>query len=256
MRNPKRRGRPSRITWITWTTWIAWIKGVGVVLLASAVGTSAFAAYAGARAALASSHFQVKRVEWRGLGHRTEGAMMARIGPVIGRNLFRLDAGRIHRALRADPWVKAAVIRKHFPDTLQIGVVERRPAAVEMDARDRAVLRDAEGVVLERDGTYAPALPRLIHFQPAAFAQALALAPLLADRPQARIDLSDAEDIKVRMSGQVLHFGAGEYEGRWARFLLIENDLKRWGASEIDVDLRFAEKVVVRLTAPQTERYL
>ncbi len=232
------------------------LKKIGVLLLALAVGLSTFALYTGVHAILTSGYFSVKRIGWAGLTRPQTEVLQAWLQPVVGRNLFRLDIDHLQTLLLTHPWVKTAQVKKIFPDRIHIRVTERIPAAVQIDEKGRLLLRDEEGRMLERGGEYPASLPRLIRFRPEGYTQALALGRLTAERPEAQIDLSDPSDLRVHLGNRVIHFGKDDYPERWRRFLVIESELASWGPAGIDVDLRFKEKVIIRLTRPVSERYL
>jgi cell division septal protein FtsQ len=229
---------------------------MGVFLLAFVVGLSILALYTGAHAMLTSAYFSVKRIGWEGLTRPQTAVFQTWLQPVVGRNLFRLDTDYLQTALLAHPWVKTVQVKKIFPDRIHIRVTERTPAAVQIDEKGRLLLRDEEGRTLSRGGEYPASLPRLIRFQPEGYANALALGRLTAERPEAQIDLSDLSDLRVHLGNRVIHFGRDDYPERWRRFLVIESELASWGSEGIDVDLRFNEKVIIRLIRPVSERYL
>ncbi len=253
-RNKKRRARLSlaRLTgWLRPTFW--------AVLL----GGSLFALYVGGQRLTSAPLFQIREIRWAGLHHLNEAEMSARFRTVMGRNIFRVNIAQIQGELRANPWVKQAVIRKDFPDRLSITVLERVPTVVEMESAHGPLLRDEEGEILERvgeasdrlvNGAATSDLPRIIHYNPASYAKGLQLASLLSHTLEKEkiapslflIDLTDPEDLVVHFPEGVLHFGAESYDERWQRFLEIKDDLGRRGLADREIDLRFQRKVIVR----------
>lgn len=245
-RNKKRRSRLSGAGLIAWAR---------PTLLALLLGGLLFGVYAGSQRLATASLFQVREIRWRGLHHLKEAEMAPRLRSTLGRNLFRLNIAEIQGELLANPWVKEAVVRKDFPDQLTLIVTERVPAAVEIDPARGAVLRDEEGAILERGGDAPEALPRIVHYQPAAYAEGLRLASLLSERlkgeavdgrPAFIIDLADPEDLVVHLPEGMLHFGRGDYPARWQHFLEVRSDLERRGIADREIDLRFQRKVVVK----------
>lgn len=180
--------------------------------------------------------------------------MTARFRSIMGRSLFRVDITQIQREIQANPWVKEAVVRKEFPDRLRIQVIERVPASVEVDSTRRPLLRDEEGKILQQNGAPPEGLPRIVHYNPASYAQGLELASLVSETLKKEgaepvpfvIDLADPEDLVVHFPEWVLHFGGGDYSERWRRFLEIREDLDRRGISDREIDLRHRRKVIVK----------
>ncbi|TAJ98299.1 MAG: FtsQ-type POTRA domain-containing protein [Candidatus Manganitrophaceae bacterium] len=253
-RNKKRRSR------LSWARWIGWLRPTFWSVL---LGGSLFALYVGGQRLTSAPVFQVREIRWAGLHHLNETEMSARFRPVVGRNIFRVDIAQIQGALQANPWVKQAVVRKDFPDRLNIIVVERVPAVVEVESAQGPLLRDEAGEILERvgeasdrlgDGKAAGKLPRVIHYNPASYAKGLELASLLSRTLEKEsiepslflIDLADPEDLVVHFPEGVLHFGEGGYAERWERFLEIKEDLERRELTDREIDLRFERKVIVR----------
>ena len=210
-------------------------------------------------AALPRPFFGVRRITWEetipsGGPTRSVKARYARaFDRLRGVNIFRVHTAHLRQRLLADPWVKTAVVSKRFPDRLTIRVVARTPAAVEIDEHSEMVLRDETGVILERGGKDYPAeLPRIRHFQQGVYADALTLAPLLRDRPEAQIDLSDPDDLRIHLDLRMIHIGREDFLERWRRYVVIEPDLTAWGPVPLEIDLRFLDKVVVRRAGGST----
>ena len=62
--------------------------------------------------------------------------------------IFRVDTDAAEAALRAEPWIARASVRRRLPHTVVVDVVERRPAAVL--AADGLYLTDAAGRPFKR----------------------------------------------------------------------------------------------------------
>ena len=244
-RNKRRKVR------LSWARLLGWARPTFWAVL---LGGSLFALYAGTQRLMAAPLFQVREIRWAGLHHLSEGELSVRFRSVVGRNIFRIDLAPIQRELQADPWIKQAVVRKDFPDRLSIRVIERVPAAVEVESAQNPIVRDDEGKILGSDGEVRESLPRIIHYNPDSYAQGLQLASLLSstlakERTEPLpflIDLADPQDLIVHFPEGVLHFGEGDYADRWQRFLEIRDDLERRGIADREIDLRFTRKVVVK----------
>jgi cell division protein FtsQ len=203
------------------------------------------AGFFGVRGFLSSSYFQIKEIKWAGVKQIDEKELNRQFQFVLGRNLFLLSIADIHTALLSNRWVKEVVVSKVYPGRVDVTLTERVPAAVEIDpASNRMVLRDGEGVVLDegdRDN-----LPRVIYYNPNAYANALALAPLLSKRKDALIDLADSENLSVRLKKGVVALGDRDLKKRWERFSKVESDLTRRDIAPWEADLRFPSQVVVK----------
>lgn len=95
-----------------------------------------------------SPRFAVTHVEVHGEAVLTEDAIRARLPFAAGANIFRVDTDAAEAALRAEPWIARASVRRRLPHTVVVDVVERRPAAVL--AADGLYLTDAAGRPFKR----------------------------------------------------------------------------------------------------------
>lgn len=110
---------------------------------------------------LAAGTFETDRIHFSGL-HRVsydEAYEAADIRP--GDFMGTLDTGGAERSLESLPWVADARVRRRWPATVEVDVVERTPAAVALAAPGSWVLLDIEGRILTSPLTVVPELPRL-----------------------------------------------------------------------------------------------
>lgn len=59
----------------------------------------------------------------------SERQVQAAVQPHLGQGFFAVDLAAVHQALDALPWVDHVAVRKHWPDTLEIVLVEHRALA-------------------------------------------------------------------------------------------------------------------------------
>ena len=110
---------------------------------------------------LAAGTFEVDRVHFSGL-HRVsydEAYRAAGIEP--GDFMGTLGTGEAERTLEAVPWIADARVRRRWPATVEVDVVERSEAALALAAPGSWVLTDIEGRILTPPLTVLPELPRL-----------------------------------------------------------------------------------------------
>lgn len=100
---------------------------LAVVSLTAALG---FGAVRGRTWMLTSPFFGLARVE--AVGHvRVTPAEIKRLGGLArGLNLFQLDPAAIERGIGAHPWVKEVELRRRYPSTVSVRIVEHVPAAI------------------------------------------------------------------------------------------------------------------------------
>jgi cell division protein FtsQ len=73
---------------------------------------------------------RVKEIRFEGLSRATEAGLLE-LSPVqLGDHLLFVDGAAMEAALERHPWIASAEVRKRFPRTVEVRVVERHPAAL------------------------------------------------------------------------------------------------------------------------------
>ncbi len=234
------------------------ILGVSLV-----VGAGIFSLGLGFEKLSQLSVFKVQEIRWVGLHHLTDKKMDEKFDRLLGQNLFKLNIKTVHDRLLTHQWIKSATVKKEFPDTLVVIVVERKPASVEyehdpqfgalVDFSTAPYLIDQEGVILQQGGPFPPGLPRLLNVNPESYSAALSIGHLVKAYRGAYIDLSDHKNLKVYFTDPedgrkigILHLGQKQLPEKWQQFLHIERDLKKRGFPTWEIDLQFSGKAIVK----------
>lgn len=110
---------------------------------------------------LAAGTFEINRIHFNGL-HRVSydeayEAADIRTGDFMG----TLDTGEAERSLEELPWVADARVRRRWPASVEVDIVERTGAAIALAAPGSWVLIDIEGRVLTSPLAVLPEYPRL-----------------------------------------------------------------------------------------------
>ena len=74
--------------------------------------------------------FSVSTIQIGGVERAGIDAVLAAENVYLGRPLVLIRTGSVEEALRADPWVKEASVRRRFPDRVEIEIEERFEVAV------------------------------------------------------------------------------------------------------------------------------
>src|SRR6185436_17586616 len=135
---------------------IAWLTSrIGAAILAFVVVVSLLASFRSYL--LRAPKFAIGIKEIQGLRHLSEGQVLLKLKEIEeqDRSLFALDLDALRKSVELLPWVKAATVRRVWPDRLMIQVTERVPIAfVRID--DSTQMVDEEGVLLESKGEGLP----------------------------------------------------------------------------------------------------
>jgi cell division septal protein FtsQ len=170
-------------------------------------------------------------------------------------NLLILDIHTLKEKLVVHPWIKDVRVRKNFPSTLKIAILERQPSAVLKGSRFSLI--DREGIKLQEIGSlYNWNLPLFVdenNFNED-IAEKLNLAWAFLDNlnPSMResvatVDLTEYETVKVRLkeSPTWIIIGENQFQERMKLYLAQEPFLKEYGPLEY-VDLRFEERIYIK----------
>lgn len=79
---------------------------------------------------MGGEHWPLRTLRVQGALARVDRAQLqATVLPHARRGFFAVDLGAIQRTVDALPWVERAEVRKHWPDVLEVRIVEHRPFA-------------------------------------------------------------------------------------------------------------------------------
>jgi cell division septal protein FtsQ len=170
-------------------------------------------------------------------------------------NLLILDIHTLKEKLVVHPWIKDVRVRKKFPSTLKIAILERQPFAVLKGSC--LSLIDREGIKLQEiSSLYNWDLPLFVdenNFNKD-IAEKLNLAWAFLDNlnPSMResvatVDLTEHETVKVRLkeSPTWIIIGENQFQERMKLYLAQEPYLKEYGPLEY-IDLRFEERIYIK----------
>lgn len=127
-------------------------------------GVAVLGTLGGAVALLHSPIFGVRHLDLTGADHvtRTEVASVAKVGPDTP--LVDVNTQRAEAALESIPWVSQAVVRRQWPGTLHISLVDRVPVVQVQTMGGAWGEADATGKVLATSLTPWPDLVKLTGF--------------------------------------------------------------------------------------------
>ncbi|MDR2876839.1 MAG: cell division protein FtsQ/DivIB [Chromatiales bacterium] len=186
--------------------------------------------------------------------HVGRDEVTAVVAPLVAQGFFDTDVANIRVALLDLPWVRAAAVRRVWPDTLHVTLIE-----------ERAVARWEEGGLVNAEGrVFYPAaddvpkgLPLLkgpTRNAPQVVASYLALQQELAPLGLAIVDLSmDARRAweLTLTNGIRLTLGRQDAQHQVQRFVSLYPRVMAARAADIEqVDLRYSNGFAVRWRAP------
>jgi cell division protein FtsQ len=116
------------------------------IVLAIATGVLMFAGY---RAAVSASFFQVRSVDLRGAARASTDQIQTAVRREAGQNgVWQADLPAIVKQVERLPWVRTAVVSRLLPDVIRVRISERVPRAVVRTSAGRFVWVDEDAVML------------------------------------------------------------------------------------------------------------
>jgi cell division protein FtsQ len=107
-------------------------------------------------------YFHVTAVRVYGAAHVSQQELMDQAQIPPGVSLWRIDAQHIRDRLLHHPWIKDVLVRRLFPNALELIVYERKPTAILANQVEYVI--DVDGYVLGQGGPResSSGLPRLL----------------------------------------------------------------------------------------------
>src|SRR5579863_9976437 len=207
-------------------------------------------------------------IEITGMQNVTKAQIMEVMGADIGRNIFFIPLAQQKAQLEQIPWVESASVMRFVPNRLKVEIHERRPVAFAR-VGPRMALIDAGGTLMELPPKHKYSFPVILGMNPGE--------PLSTRAPRMKtygemvreldsggarysqdlseVDLSDLEDVKVRVNdpaGDVLvHLGSSNYLRRYKIYVTHAQGWRQQFQKLESVDLRYDNQIIVN---PDMER--
>jgi cell division protein FtsQ len=193
--------------------------------------------------------FRVRRVEIAGVQYLAPAKVIAALGLDREATVFD-DLAAAGRRVRALPGILSAEVRRRFPGTVEIAVVEAVPVALSPRSGGMALL-DSSGNVLPFDpAASAPDLPVAASADPEV---ARVLASVQAHDPalfaRVRTAWRVKDDVLLDVDGRRLWFGPAVTAEDIRAVMAVAQDLARQGQEYQELDGRYAGQVIVRTGA-------
>jgi cell division protein FtsQ len=258
-----RRGRISRRwRWMLFSVVVLLPAGIAGYFLATFALTSPhFVLSSGEDVIVVGNRFVSREEVLNALGLPLDGK------PGPGINLFRFPLETRRKQVESIAWVASATLMRIYPRRLFVQVTERSPVAF-VSIAGHVGLVDAEGVLLEKPETAAFDFPVLTGVEASGsleerrsrldlyqeFMRDVDVEVGRSGWMVSEVDLRDAEDLKALMvQGREtlqVHFGHGDFLGRFRNFLAWLPELHKSSARLESVDLRYRNQIVVNPELP------
>lgn len=208
--------------------------------------------------------FSLKAIQVQGdLVHNNAVTLRANVAPKLAGNFFTVDLTRARAAFESVPWVRQAVVRRQFPNRLQVVLQEHQAMAYWGPEEDSRFLNTLGEVFEVNQGDVeANGLPLLNGpaGQAALVLQSYQLlAPLFEkfDTPLTQLELTGRGSWRARLeSGAALELGQGipaEIHARVQRFVAtVAQTSSKFGRDLESADLRYSNGYALKLRGVTT----
>lgn len=243
--------------------------------VARSAAVLAILAYGGYRAGtlvLSASELEVRHVVVEGNRRLSMGEATALLDGLRGENLVTVDLDLWKARLQASSWVADAELRRRFPATIVVRVIEREPVGIAR-LRDELFLVDAAGGIIDEFGPrYAdcdlPIIDGLLVARKDGSRVDDTRAQLVGDmlkdlnrrpvvaRRVSQIDVTDVSDVRVILADDptVLRLGDTKFLDRISAYLGLVGELRQRVPDVEYVDLRVDNRWAVGVTAGASAR--
>ena len=209
------------------------------------------------QAVTARTGFAIEDIRISGRRHASEIDVLGELDLNGRASLLGYGAEAAREKIAGLPWVASVSIRKTYPSTLEIRIVEREPFAIWQNGSKLALVEQSGNVIVAYPGGQFSNLPLIVG--PGAPEKApniieqVSTQPRVADRVKAFIRVADRRwnlrlenGITVRLPANGARRAIADLAGIDRRDALLDRDIAA-------VDLRFGDRMVVRLTPEALE---
>ena len=239
------------------------LKWAGMALVALAIlGAAAASLYDYGKHSWRFRIDSSDQIEVSGALHVGHAQIMEVMGADMGRNVFFIPLAQQKAQLEQIPWVESASVMRFVPNRLKVEIHERTPVAFAR-VGPRISLIDASGALMELTSTKKYSFPVILGMnagEPLStraprmkvyneLARELDSGGAHYSQDLSEVDLSDLEDVKVRVndpSGEVLvHLGASDYLRRYKIYVSHAREWRQQFDKLESVDLRYENQIIV-----------
>jgi len=210
------------------------------------------------QAVTARSGFAVADVRIKGNQNVSDIDILQEVGLDGWTSLVGLDASDARERIAALPWVESVSVRKIYPATLDVDIVEREPFAIWQHGSELTLVERSGNVIAPFVGGRYASLPLLIGMGSTEagpeFIDRLKRTPEFAARVRAYVRVAERRWNLVLRNGITIKLPETGEDAAIAALVALDNESGLLSRDIATVDMRFADRLVVRLTPEAAER--
>lgn len=260
---PRQPRRAPRQNWLRNRSWPR--KGAIIAVLAMLCGVAGFAATRfdpvqadsaqtdkALRRLLRDAGLTVRSITVAGRVQTEPEELLGALNVAKDDSILHVDLAAVHSRIASLPWVEEVRVSRNLPNAIHVELLERRPIAI-WQRSGKMVLVDRAGVeITEKDVAEYPDLPLIVgKGAPKAAAELIALLgaePQLEGRVAAAVRVGERRWNMRLKDGIDIRLPEKDPVQAWRKLARYEESNGLLGRDVELVDLRLADRVVVRLT--------
>lgn len=206
----------------------------------------------------AAAGFAVEDVRVSGNRETSEIAILEVLGLDGQTSVMTLGLAEARAGLMALPWVESAELRKVYPNTIEVELVEREAFAIWQNGSDLILIERNGDVITAMDDRRFIDLPFYVGLgadaRAADFERMIGAYPEIKKRVRAQVRVADRRWDLYLKNGVVVRLPEEGVDGALAELAAMESERELLSRDIAAVDLRLADRMVVRLTPDAAER--
>ncbi len=182
--------------------------------------------------------------------------LQARLATQLGNSLFSFEVDAAREEVLNDPWVKSATIRKVYPDTIVVDVIERKPVAL-WQSKGELHLIASDGFVIAKAEQSHMSLPQVVgegaNMVAAEFLSVMNKYPAISQKASAyvrvagrRWNLSMENGIQVLLPASDWEYALNDLQDLQNKKTLLDRDV-------LQIDMRLPDRLVIKLDPEMAE---
>lgn len=200
--------------------------------------------------------FEASKLVVNGNNNLDINVLQARLATQLGNSLFAFEVDAARQEVLNDPWVKSATVRKVYPDTIVVDVVERKPVAL-WQSQGEVHLIASDGFVIAKASQTQMNLPQVVgegaNMAASEFLSVMNRYPGISQKANAyvrvagrRWNLSMASGVQVLLPESDWQYALSDLQDLQNQKEMLERDI-------LQIDMRLPDRLVIKLDPEMAE---
>jgi cell division protein FtsQ len=200
--------------------------------------------------AMSNSGFKVNNLVINGAESLDTDHVKASLAPLLQKSIFNVDADNARERISGIQWVKSSTVRKVYPDTLVVDVVERVPVALWKSDGDLYLI-SRDGFAIAKAEAHHMHLPQVVgdgaNDVASEFLAVIDRYPQLVRRANAYVRVGSRRWNLVLDNGVTILLPSDEWRGSLNQLVDLQESRRILERDLEQIDMRLSDRLVFRL---------